>query len=595
MARRRDRTFTVREYRGSTRDRDVGWFLASKFHLDTKTLQGLNLANFQPGARAAGSCDEAKPECLACRRIGVSCTGYSVKFAWVEDDGQIVASQGRRVLPCESTWKGIEPLPSDVVDLLIAQCDESSGVTQPMPRPYSISSWKVVSYNPFLVFTGSRLKLPQPDQEQDVSSSALHSIPSTMTNFPDLTWDEVFLFHHYVTHVAIIMMPYEHPRNPWRSQYPATALQLVSSGQKSLYSAMLAHAAFNVAHLRGIDLEMLEIGSTHYGHAIQELLSTIAKKNVDFSGTMASMMTLMFAEEQLYSGPSGSWRHHFEGAWTWLKKHSDSEPWKSTDLVCISLQSLNIIKIIGDTSKVERAPRHREAPKAAELAVVTPLVSTSEFGFTIGAPRDILDCIARITEFRNKSDTERSEGEVDELLQVILARLNMHRGRHETQYTSDTQSFVGQSEDDSASLEILDRQQQPLGAPDQIGAFINAAYIYLYRSLLNVPPLTVRPYVNKTFSHVSAYFTISNGNFSIWPAFIAAVEAYSEEDLAAARVWLDGATSFGIGSRDSMKRVVEEVWKQREVKSRASGMELGLIAVDWRSVMQDLDCDLLLV
>ncbi|KPM38575.1 hypothetical protein AK830_g7980 [Neonectria ditissima] len=389
------------------------------------------------------------------------------------------------------------------------------------------------------------------------------------------------------------MMPYEHPRNPWKSQYPATALDLVSAGQKSLYSAMLAHAAFNVAHLRGVDVEMLALGSKHYGHAIQELLKTIAREDVDFPGSMASMMTLMFAE--LYSGPFGSWRHHFEGAWTWLKRHCSSEPWKSTDLVCISLQSLNIIKIIGDTSKSRLVPPPREAPEATESAVVAPILSTSEFGFTIGAPRDILDCIARITDFRNKPDAERLEDEVNELLQDVLTRLNVHRGPEDVHHIPNTQSHASHSEDHSAVLEASSCQKSPLEAPNQVGAFVNATYIYLYRSLLRVPPMTVRSYVKKTFSHVSAYFAISNGNFSIWPAFIAAVEAYLDEDLAAAKEWLDGATSFGIGSRDSMRRVVEEVWNLREEMCKASGMEMGLIVVDWRSVMQELDCDLLLV
>ncbi|KAH7156572.1 fungal-specific transcription factor domain-containing protein [Dactylonectria macrodidyma] len=539
-------------------------------------------------------CDETKPACLACQRIGVRCTGYDAKFVWVEDDGQVIASQGRRVLPCASTWKGIEVLPSDVVDLLISECDEveASGVELPTDQSYSTSSWKAITHNPFSTFQGTRPRPPpQPQSAQAPLSLVPSSIPQTMESFPDSTLDEIFLFNHYVTHAAVIMMPYEHPRNPWQSQYPATALALLSSGHKSMYNAMLSHAAFNVAHLRGLDTKMLRLGAKYYGEAIQELLHTIAGDNLDFPTTMASMMSLMFAE--LYSGSSGSWRHHFEGAWAWLKTHFHSEPWRSNDLACISLQSLNIIKIIGDTSHVERVEEISEAlddPNAAISTTVAPIVSISEFGFTIGAPRNVLECIERITEFRNKPKFEYPEGEVDHLLQDLLSRLDMSSHEKDSSGT-----FEDKSTRESASAKSTAGQQAPLAAQDQVDAFVNATYIYMYRSLLNVPPKTVRPFVQRTFSHVSAFFAISGGNFSIWPAFIAAIEAYTEEDLAAAKEWLSRATSFGIGSRNSIALVVEEIWRQREEISRASGMEVGLIIIDWRGVMQELNCDLLLV
>lgn len=190
------------------------------------------------------------------------------------------------------------------MDLLISQYDEDIGIGQQTTQPYSVSSLKSVSHNPFSVFAGIPPRSRQ-NPEEGVSASQLSkSIPQAMDSFPDSTWDEMFLFHHYVTHVAVIMMPYEHSRNPWKSQYPVAALELASSGQKSLYSAMLAHAAFNVAHLRGIDKEMVRLGSKHYGEAIQEMLQTIAREDLDFPATMVSMMALMFAEV---------WYHCVEG------------------------------------------------------------------------------------------------------------------------------------------------------------------------------------------------------------------------------------------------------------------------------------------
>lgn len=130
---------------------------------------------------------------------------------------------------------------------------------------------------------------------------------------------------------------------------------------------------------------------------------------------------------------------------------------------------------------------------------------------------------------------------------------------------------------------------------EQAAAFVHAAYIYLYRSVLNAAPVVVKSHVTQTFAHVRAFFAASQGNFSIWPAFIAAVEAYTEEDQESAREYLGRATSVGIGSRESIKRVVEEVWRRREAIAGGPGQDLAHTIVDWRVVMRQLDCDVLLI
>lgn len=201
---------------------------------------------------------------------------------------------------------------------------------------------------------------------------------------------------------------------------------------------------------------------------------------------------------------------------------------------------------------------------------MSSIVSTSEFGFTIGAPKPILDCIARITDYHRHSDDENRGHETDEFLASQLTILNQVRHAYS-------------------------QKGGNLAMTSQSNAFIQATYVYLYRTLLDVPPAAVQSHVSRTFSHVSAFFSSSDGNFSIWPAFIAAVEAVTEENLARAKEWLDSSTSFGIGSRESIRLVVEEVWRRREDIACVSGLELGQIAVSWRDVMQELDCDILLV
>ncbi|KAI0859857.1 fungal-specific transcription factor domain-containing protein [Xylaria cubensis] len=516
-------------------------------------------------------CDEGRPGCLSCQRIGVACAGYDPKYIWVEDDGQTYKSAGRRILDCEKTWKGFRLLSSDQADHLISECDMHAcvvlvdGPTSSQPAPH----------NPFSVFSAAaRLSIGRRTEASQ--------LPQAMALFPGSTWVERMLFHHYVTHVAGIMMPYEHPRNPWKLYYPATALSCANADQQALYNAMLAQAAFNLAHLRGFDEDILTIGSKYYYSGIEKLLSITRGQSTDFGAMSASIMTIMFSE--IYNGKSSTWRHHLEGAWSLFKEYRDSEPWRITDFVCVSIQSLNIVKIISATSQRDRDLEFLEHDSEDDDFAVSELVSTtSGFGFTIGASQAVLDCISIISQARVMRERGNMTLMADDLLEDVLSRLNKCR-LDETE-ANEVLIQIGAAEAQKVSTE----------SRSQSSSFIYSTYIYLYRTILDVPPKAVKTYVSKTLQEVSIFLANSNGNFSLWPAFIAATEAYTYEDLLNAKRWLDWATSFGIGSRTSARRVIEEVWRRRETLSCSSGLDPGMISIDWREVMHELNCDILLI
>lgn len=160
------------------------------------------------------------------------------------------------------------------------------------------SSCVALTRNPFSVlsFEKQPSKPPIPLSQARGCELLIHSITPTITPFPDHTSDEKFLFHHYVNHVGTIMMPYEHPQNPWTSHYPAMALELGPSRQSCLYNALISHAAFNVSRLLGWDTGYMHMGWKYYSIAIKPLVETIGREELNFSATMASIMTLMFAE-----------------------------------------------------------------------------------------------------------------------------------------------------------------------------------------------------------------------------------------------------------------------------------------------------------
>jgi hypothetical protein len=518
-------------------------------------------------------------------------------------------SNGRRVLHCESTWQGFSTLSSDLVDLLITEHDED-----PM-RQTALESLYPVEHNPFFTFPITLLNGWGEGEESEtelsldlnmdsftelgthsavedgIGSSAelmvslTNQIPHPLHVFPDATSTERLLFHHYVSHVAVIMMPYEHARNPWKLYYPAIAQGRNFPDQTALYHAVLSQAAFNISHLRAHDDAMSTAGSLHYAAAMRQIVFVIGDKVNDFGSLLASIMTLVFAE--IYRGESQKWRHHLQGAWQLFNSFRACEPWKVTDFVCVSIQSLNIISIISETSDImgSRGAGGKVSYNEGSGAL-DAILPTFDFGFTIGASPGILRCIARINEFR-KAGELFCDGNTELFLEETLSQLNVC-----LRETLDTAPQACQHPELNGEDEITTDLRSSYA---QRVSFVYATYIYLYRTVLNVPPQTVKNYVSKIFDNISTFYVCSQGNFSIWPAFMAAVEAVKDADITTAREWLAWATSFGLGNRASVRKIIEEVWERRESQSRLSGISRGMVSIEWRDVMQELNYDVLLV
>ncbi|KAK4502923.1 hypothetical protein PRZ48_006350 [Zasmidium cellare] len=408
--------------------------------------------------------------------------------------------------------------------------------------------WTKETQNPFSVFSAVRAP-PQ-------GSPRPPSLPDSSM--------ERFLFHHYTTHVAKIMMPYDHPFNPWTKQYPAAALVCRESRDQALYDALLAHSAYNLSELYGKDCKMLYQATRHYDKALQKLLRKTTSKISDFATTFASILTLVLVE--VYSGGSAKWRQHLQGANT-LFRTAQSEM-SGIDSVKTSVQSMHIILIIAQTSKQFSVDSHDPLPDLRATS------DTPEFGFTIGASKDVLQCISKITE---------------------LGR-GIANGTPINTMMEELRSMKDFLEDDHTSQWMNKGRESNMLAQHQTLAFISATKIYLHRIIFNAPPKAVQLSVSSTLEQVLRFCKEDRqNNFSIWPAFIAAVEAYTEQDMQDAEKWLDWSSSFGMGNRTVIASVVREVWRRREEKSQLLDLDKGLTCVDWREVMSEHDNDVLLV
>lgn len=219
--------------------------------------------------------------------------------------------------------------------------------------------------------------------------------------------------------------------------------------------------------------------------------------------------------------------------------------------------------------------------------LTSSIMSTADFGFTIGGSKTILNCISKISRLAGRREIFSTSPSYDLELTEILECLE------ESDKMIDCSTIRDEILYDTGSP--ADLFAVPDVAYHQHKAFVLATYIYLFRVIFDLAPHDLTKYVNETFKHVSAFSNVNNGNFSLWPAFIAAAEACTQEDKDLASDWLNNAGSFGLGNRILIKRVIEEIWTRRKLLSEQSGLDQSYTRIDWREVMHDLDLDVLLI
>lgn len=183
----------------------------------------------------------------------------------------------------ESTWQGTNPLNQSDLDHFVSLCDAAQFV-----RHHTIE-WTPESRIPFGAF-------PSTQQQSLTSIPSPTTFPRSLLHGTPLKDEEAFLFQHYVNHVAFMMMPYEDLRNPWKSSYPAVALHYTSQSNQSLFKALLAQAAYNLAYLDCGRERMLNLAARYYASALGELRNGLLDQHKDYGALMASIMTLVMVE-----------------------------------------------------------------------------------------------------------------------------------------------------------------------------------------------------------------------------------------------------------------------------------------------------------
>lgn len=81
---------------------------------------------------------------------------------------------------------------------------------------------------------------------------------------------------------------------------------------------------------------------------------------------------------------------------------------------------------------------------------------------------------------------------------------------------------------------------------------------------------------------------------TFWPAFIAAVEAVDVGLRHRAFIWMSRAAKRGFGNVTRAQKVVMETWRRVDRWRDDEPLRRGLGPVDWRQVMKDTSCMIIL-
>ncbi|RFU32814.1 hypothetical protein B7463_g3490, partial [Scytalidium lignicola] len=492
----------------------------------------------------AGHCDESIPECTPCRKRGFPCSGYTPVLVWVTPNDKGYESGRRRALHSPLTWRGHKIYDSDTVDGLISQCN----IFELHGRSHELLA------GPFTVFASATSPTPSPQ----ISLSNMDKIFEDLQDPPQAKDSAAFLFHHYLSYVARNMMPFEDPRNPWRSFYPFMARCGYLGGQKSLLYAILAQAAGNLAHLGWKVEYMSTLTIKYYALAIESMRKGLQEGQKDFS--------------LIYNGKFKAWKLHFNGGWDFINSYLNQTPWHSSEAAWLTSQSLCLLKIRFDTMQ-QRAYKTADSKIPdfnLERSLISSVASRTDFGFTTGASSGLLNCIMEITRLASDCSQMSSED---------------HRGAINQLYQRVKECSHPQEYSDKHIVKLHHR------------IFQLGAIIYFHRAIFNSPPRTIVPYIDELLRKVKDYQQLGVGYVTLWPVFVAAVEVYKQEHKVLVREWLHECDKMGAASRKDIRELIEAVWERRaSIYERVSvEEEQGEIVLDWREVMKERQLDILLV
>ncbi|KAH8168986.1 fungal specific transcription factor domain-containing protein [Sarocladium implicatum] len=482
-------------------------------------------------------------------------------------------------------------------------------------------------------------------------------MPLATLNLAALPTDIRELLDHYRSHVCGLMMPTTAPsRNPWLHLYLPLALQgPPASPNEALLYGILSVSAYNRANLTPEKREGLQKQGKEYSEKAAATLRSVLQSGAwtfdleqhaeSSHALMAAALTLTTIE--VFSGSSkGDWHRHLRMCKQVIDMTGGISKWLSNPTCLTLLQIFRCLQIVGSTSDRsmdttelllddELDQRQQQQHLQSSTAAQSDSESSSNMSFdrevslsvctraaypldvTFGVSLKTLRCLTRINDLsRFESSHPQGESWPDEQLGSLRTLESDIFGAFDDPGMFASHSSSGQSGLEGVSDCVADFIQE-----NHLWAFHYATAIFFRRAIFSggepspskfsnpggssSETKTNRPsgqyLVSKTLEYLENIDAVSRevgvAN-TLWPGFIAAVEAVHIELRHRALVWLSRAKSHGIGNISQAMSLVMEVWRRvdrlifrrhggQDVGGQKIGMDFELASVDWREVMRE--------
>ncbi len=313
---------------------------------------------------------------------------------------------------------------------------------------------------------------------------------------------------------------------------------------------------------------------------------------------------------QVFEGNTRNWKYHLSAAWKFLQHHRHTKSWDNSEDAWYVTQSFCLLRIEYETTTSAAPPSsqddddgHPEFPEpicllggdggtttTEEASSYGILSSNPRFGTTLGASGSIMECMSEINRLSTMTDRARFQQPVQThataqaMPPCLLHMLSATDEPAAPDYRPAHNNMTG--------TVVLERAREA-----HLRAFKLATLIYYYQTCeQQLSPRDLAPFVSEVLRCLSTFLACNGGgNPTLWPAFIAGVDACTARDRETVMRVFEHTSRVGMMNRVKMQTLLEQIWQIRASNALTTGQPPDTIRIDWRRVMKDMGIDILLV
>lgn len=488
---------------------------------------------------------------------------------------------------------------------------------------------------------------------REESSNAIGTTSTQQHFAPSQDEQETLLLKHYRDVVCHYMMPVvDGRRNPWFRLFLPLALSLPSTdSQLALRHALLAAAAYHKAETEDGDVTLniqraeryRDMASAALRRMPQEEqvadLSDLEKLSL-FATAMALLSTSVFGAERtdcsMYICLAKTVVNRTGGSQFWLSTTTTRSLLQIlrcydvlTSTTCFSLEGqreCDRLETICSGSETDPEAENIQSSERTEHASSSEDPASNIFdlddhyilGLSFGVTRQTFSLLRRTVRLSNMigscSEPLEWPPHIRETAVKLRNDLTLFRSNPPSTNELLLLEACGLSPESAATfLQTSIEELPPIISSEIIKnhqqSFHFAVLIYFYRVTYTSSAwptmgqesaeVDCQDYVRKTLDSLENIecFTRdakTQAANTFWPAFIAAVEAVEVGLRHRAFIWMSRAAKRGFGNVTRAQKVVMETWRRVDRWRDDEPLRRGLGPVDWRQVMKDTSCMIIL-